>query len=192
MKHYIIYIPGLGDNYDGLRRFLLFFWRVYGVTVEHVPVKWYDGKPYEEKYKRVNAAITNAQALGYTVSVIGESAGGSMAVNLFARNDTLHRLISLCGVNSYKTPISPRIFERGPAFKESVSILNESQARAIKTRVRQITSITARYDQTVPIKSNVIPGARRVTVWSMGHLTTIVLCLSILSFIPICEVRRKI
>lgn len=191
MKHYIVYIPGLGDSYDGLRRFLLFFWRIYGVKVEHVPVKWYDGKSYQEKYKRVAAAVQNAQALGYTVSVMGESAGGSMAMNIFARNELIHRLISLCGVNSYKTPISPRIFERGPAFKESVSILNASQAGAIK-REQQITSITALYDETVPIKSNIIPGARRVTIWSIGHLITIVLSLSILSFIPIREVRRKV
>lgn len=192
MRHYIVYIPGLGDNYDALRRFLLFFWRLYGVRVEYVSMKWYDGRPYNEKYKRVTAAIQNAQALGYTVSVIGESAGGSMAMNVFARNEKLHRLVSLCGVNSYTTPISPRIFQRGPAFKESVSILNASQADVVKTRVQRITSITARYDPVVPIKSNIIPNARQVTVWSMGHFTTILLCLSILSFIPICEVKRKI
>jgi hypothetical protein len=192
MKYYIIYIPGLGDNYDGLRRFLLFFWRMYGFKVEHVPMKWYDGKSYDEKYKRVESAIRNAQALGYTVSVIGESAGGSMAMNIFARNERLYRLVSLCGVNSYKTPISPRIFQRGPAFKESVSILNESQADAVKKRANRMTSITGYYDPTVPIKSNIIPGARQVTIWSIGHLTTIVLCLSLLSFVIVREVRRKI
>ncbi|MDB5177642.1 MAG: hypothetical protein JWO61_25 [Candidatus Saccharibacteria bacterium] len=191
MKHYIVYIPGLGDGYDGLRRFLLFFWRIFGVKVEHVPMKWYDTKSYEEKYKRVDAAIRNAQALGYTVSVIGESAGGSIAMNLFARNETLHRLISLCGVNSYRTPISPRIFQRSPAFKESVSMLNESQTDALK-RVKHITSVTARYDPTVPIKSNIIPGARHVTIWSVGHLTTILLCLSLFSFVLVREVRRNI
>lgn len=187
-----MYIPGLGDNYDGLRRFLLFFWRIYGVKVEHVPMKWYDGKPYEDKYKRVNATIRNAQALGYTVSVIGESAGGSMAMNLFARNESLYRLVSLCGVNSYRTPISPRIFQRGPAFKESVSILNDSQTGAIKDRVKRITAITAYYDPTVPVRSNIIPGARRVTIWSVGHFTTIVLCLSIFSFVVIREVKRSL
>ena len=190
MRHYIVYIPGLGDGYDGLRRFLLFFWRVYGVKVEHVPMKWYDGKSYEEKYKRVAAAIQNAQALGYAVSVVGESAGGSMAMNIFARNDLIHRLVSLCGVNSYKTPISPRIFERGPAFKKSVSIIDASQSNAIKARVDRMTSITAYYDPTVPIKSNIIPGARRVTIWSLGHLTTILLCLSVFSFIVVREARR--
>lgn len=192
MKHYIVYIPGLGDSYDGLRRFLLFFWRIYGIKVEHVPVKWYDGKSYQEKYKRVAAAVQNAQALGYTVSVMGESAGGSMAMNIFARNQSLYRLVSLCGVNSYKTPISPRIFQRGPAFKESVELVNASQSDTIKFRVKNVTSITALYDETVPIKSNIIPGARRVTIWSIGHLITIVLCLSILSYIPIREVRRKV
>lgn len=192
MRHYIIYIPGLGDSYDGIRRFLLFFWRIYGVKVEHVPMRWYDGRNYDEKYTRVEAAIKNAQALGYTVSIIGESAGGSMVLNIFARNQSIHRSISLCGVNSYKSPISKRIFERGPAFKESVSIVNESQAQARTLRAKQITSITASYDPTVPIESNVIPGARHIKLRSIGHLTTILFCLSFGSFIPVREVRRKI
>ena len=192
MKHYIIYIPGLGDGYDTLRRFLLFFWQIYGVKVELVPTKWYDGRSYEEKYNRVDAAIKKAQQAGYIVSVIGESAGASMAMNIFARHESLHRLVSLCGVNSYKTLISPRIFQRGPAFKESVSLLNTSQADAVKTRATHMTSITARYDPVVPIESNIIPGARRISVWSVGHFTTIMLCLSVLSFTVVREIRRKI
>lgn len=192
MKHYILYISGLGDGYDGFRNFLLSFWRIFGVRTELVPMQWYDGKNYEEKFARVEKAIKQAQGKGYTVSLIGESAGGSMAMNIFARDESLHRLISLCGVNSYRTPISPRIFQRGPAFKRSVSILNESQASAVKTRIKHITVITAIYDPTVPIKTNVVPGARRVTIWSIGHLTTIILSLSIFSFILVREVRRKI
>lgn len=192
MEHHILYISGLGDNYDGIRRFFLFFWRIFGVRAELVSMQWYDGKPYDEKYKRVIAAIEASQARGYSVSLVGESAGGSMAMNVFARTESIHRLISLCGVNSYRTPISPRIFKRGPAFKESVSILNESQAKAIKDRLKRISSVTAVFDQTVPIKTNIIPGARRVTLWSIGHLTTILLCLSLFSFIVVREVRRQI
>ena len=192
MRHYILYIPGLGDSYDGFRKFSIFFWRIFGVRTELIPMQWYDGKNYEDKLIRVERAIKRAQSKGYTVSLIGESAGGSMAMNVFAHDESLYRLISLCGVNSYKTPISPRIFQRGPAFKESVSILNDSQSIAIKTRVKRITVITALYDPTVPIKSNIVSGARRVTIWSIGHLTTIVLCLTIFSFVLVREVKREI
>lgn len=192
MKHYIIYIPGLGDRYDPLRRFLLFFWRIFGVTVEHVPMKWYDGKSYEQKYKRVDSAIRNAQTLGYTVSVIGESAGGSMAMNVFARNDSIYRMISLCGVNTARSPIASSIFRKGPAFETSVSTIADSQTDVKKQKIEHVTSITALYDPTVPIGRNMIPGARHVKLWSVGHFPTIVLALSLLSFIVVREVRRPV
>jgi hypothetical protein len=192
MKHYIVYIPGLGDGYDKMRAFLLQFWRIYGVTVELVPMKWYDGKPYKDKYDRVKTAVNNAEALGFTVSVIGESAGGSMAMNIFARHSSLYRMVSLCGINTAQTPIASSIFRRGPAFKESVSSLAQSRADALQSRNDQITSITAAYDPTVPVKRNIIPGVRHITVWSIGHFTTIVLCLSLFSFIVVREIRRRV
>jgi len=190
MRHYIIYIPGLGDGYDPLRRLALFFWRIFGVTVEYVPMKWYDGKPYDEKYRRVEAAVRNAQALGFTVSLIGESAGATMAMNVFARNKSLHRMVSLCGVNSGNTPISPKIFKRSPGFQQSVSLVNESRAKVIKSRHAQVTSVIAMSDSTVPPEKNTIPGARQVKIWTMGHIFTITLCLSVLSFVIVRQVRR--
>lgn len=189
-KHYIIYIPGLGDHYDTVRRFFLFFWRVYGIKTELVPMQWYDGRPYDEKYQRVLAAIKKAEAAGHKVTLIGESAGASMAMNVFAEDTFLHRMISLCGVNNYNTPISPRIFQRGPAFKESVELLNNSQHIAIASRADRIVSVTALHDPTVSVEKNRIPGIRHIVVRSLGHLTTILLCLSFCSFLLIREVRR--
>jgi len=192
VRHYIIYIPGLGDGYDPLRRLALLFWRIFGVTVEYVPMKWYDGKSYDEKYQRVETAVRNAQALGFTVSIVGESAGASMAMNVFAQTSSVHRLISLCGVNSSHTPISPRIFKRSPGFKQSVSRVDRSRTKVIASRVGQVTSIIARSDSTVPPEKNSISGARQIEIWSMGHIFTIVLCLSICSFIVIQQVRRRV
>lgn len=191
MRHYIIYIPGLGDHYDGVRRFFLFFWRVFGVRTQLVPMQWYDGQPYEEKYQRIEKAIEKAEAAGYQVSLIGESAGASAAMNTFARHTSLHRLISLCGVNNYNTPISPRILKRGPAFKQSVELLNDSQAMALAARPTRITSVTALYDPVVAVDTNVISGVRHRTIWSIGHLTTILFCLSVYSFVLVREIRRS-
>ena len=156
-----------------------------------MPMQWYDGKPYEEKHRRIKMAIEKAEAAGYQVSLIGESAGASAAMNTFARHTSLHRLISLCGVNNYNTPISPRIFKRGPAFKQSVELLSESQAMALATRAKRITSVTALYDSVVAVETNIIPGVRRKTIWSIGHLTTIILCLSVYSFVIVREIRRN-
>jgi hypothetical protein len=155
-------------------------------------MKWDDGKSYDEKYKRVTSVIQNAQALGFTVSIIGESAGASIGMNVFAASKDIHRFVSLCGVNNPKTSISSHIFARSPAFKESVSQLAHSRAKAIRSRIDRITVVTARRDSTVPVEQNTIPGARTVKIWSMGHGVTIMLCLSLLSFVIVREVRRRI
>lgn len=192
MKHYIIYIPGLGDHNDGLRRFLLFFWQIFDVKTELVPMQWYDGKPYEEKFNRVELVIKKATAKGYTVSLVGESAGASMAMNVFARNTSPHRMMSFCGVNRLHDDISPHIFKRSPAFKESIELLETSRDLAVKSKLGRIVSVTALADPTVSVKKNIIPGARHVKIWSVGHFTTILLCLSIYSFILIRELKRPV
>lgn len=190
MKHHIIYISGLGDNYDGIRRFLLRFWQIYGVHTQLVPMQWYDGKSYEEKYDRVVDAIEAAKKQGYQVSVIGESAGGSMAMNVFARNDSLYRLVSLSGVNTFHTTVSPRILARSPAFKESLSYLDASREHAVKKQPESIVSIAALVDSTVFVSKNKIKGVKNMRVFSVGHIPSILLCLSVFSFIVVREVKR--
>lgn len=190
MKHYIIYIPGLGDRNDGIRRFLLRFWRVFGVRTELVPMQWNDGSPYQEKYNRVVLAIKEAKAQGFEVSIIGESAGASMAMNVFASSSSLHRMVSLCGVNSPNAPIAPHIFAKSPAFEESVGNLQASRESVICDRKDQVSSVTALIDTTVPVGVNRISHVRNIRVPSIGHVVTILLCLTIFSFVLIREIRR--
>lgn len=192
MKRYIIYIPGLGDHNDGLRRFLLFFWRLFGVKTELVPMQWYDGRSFEEKFDRVEIAVEKAVAKGYNVSLVGESAGASMAMNVFSRNNSIDRMMSLCGVNYSHANISPQIFKKSPAFKTSVSLLEQSRSVAVGDKLDRIVSVTAISDPTVSVKKNTIPGAKHIMIWSIGHFTTIVLCLSIFSFVLVRELKRSV
>lgn len=191
MKHYIIYIPGLGDHYDGVRHFFLRFWKIYGVQTQLVPMQWYDGESYQTKYDKITAAVTDAKEKGYTVSLVGESAGASIAMNAFARNESLHRLISLCGVNSFHASVSPRILAKSPAFKESLWHLTASQEKAVSQRRKDIISIAALSDSTVSVSKNRINGVKNMRVFSVGHITSILLCLSLFSFILVREIKRK-
>lgn len=191
MKHYIIYIPGLGDHYDGVRRFFLRFWKIYGVKTQLVPMQWYDGESYQIKFDSVTAAVMAAKEKGYTVSLVGESAGASMAMNVFAQEESLRRLISLCGVNSFHASVSPRILVRSPAFKESLRHLAESQKTAVSQRHKDIISIAALSDPTVSVSKNRINGVKNMQVFSIGHITSILLCLSFFGFIVTREIKRK-
>lgn len=190
MKHYIIYIPGLGDRYDGLRRFLLMFWRIYGVKTELVPMQWYAGGDFSDRSSKIQAAITAAQQKGYTVSLIGESAGGSAALNVMAENASLYLTISLAGVNDPNTPISSHIFRKSLAFKESVGLLQSSRDTVLKSRTSDIVSITGKSDPTVPVTKNLLPGAYHKKVWVYGHVQTILSVLSFMSFVPINIIKQ--
>jgi hypothetical protein len=190
MRHLIIYVPGLGDDYDWVRRFFLIFWRIYGVKAQLVSMQWYDGESYDEKYARVKAAIEAGEKQGYTVSIIGESAGASMAMNIFSRTPSLHKMISLCGVNLSSAPVSPHIFARSPAFKQAVSSLTASKDQAVSNRAADILVVVGFVDTKVPPLKNRITGVGQRKVFGFGHIPTILLCLSVYSFMLIREIKR--
>lgn len=188
MKEYIIYIPGLGDHYDGLRQRSLSWWRIFGVKTELVPMQWYDGKPHADKQQLLHHAINKALNNGYRVSLVGESAGASIAMAAFADDNRLHRLVTLCGVIDPDAVVSPKIYRRGPAFKTAMA--NLSQINRSNLGSRRVTVITSLYDPVVSQKTNIIPGNRPIRIPSIGHLVTITLCLTIYSLVVIRQVKK--
>lgn len=178
MVHHIIYIPGLGDRYDGGRRLALKGWRALGVRAELVPMQWYDGASYEAKYQQVIAAIDRAQRAGHVVTLIGESAGGSMAINVAASVPTLHKLLTIGGVASPTMPVAASTLRKSPAFKDSIQHLGDSLPRLNKDVT---TVVRAKFDPVVTYKYSHIEGARDHPLPSIGHLTTIALSLTVFS-----------
>lgn len=188
MKNFIVYIPGLGDHYDGGRSFALWFWRVYGFKVCLVPVKWYGGGTYEQKLNLVIARATDAINKGYKVTLIGESAGASLAINAAAQLPDINKIILIAGVNSSKLSISPHIQRRSPSFIASSQAITTSLTGV---NVSKIHTVRALLDGTVSSRFNDIPGAHKHVVWSFGHIPTIFLCLTLLSPMIIAIIKPK-
>jgi pimeloyl-ACP methyl ester carboxylesterase len=186
--HHIIYIPGLGDNYDDTRRKALRLWRIYGVTTELVPMQWYDRRPYEEKVRAIDDAITAAFSRGQQISLVGESAGASIALNVFAHDQRIFHLVTVCGVVDADASVSPTLYARSPAFKTSMSLLADSLAQ-LGEREQDIRTITSLYDPVVNQKRNIITNVHPTRIWVTGHMTAIVLCLSVLA---VMVVRRAV
>lgn len=187
MKQHIFYIPGLGDHYDVGRSVALKLWRLFGVRATLVPMKWYEGGTYATKLTEVATAVKKAKAAGERVTLIGESAGASLALNAAAVLPQVDRVITLAGVNSSQLPISPRIFARSPAFADS--------SRAIDTSLttlnpRIVHTVRALWDPVVSPKYDRIQGAHHHVVFAVGHLTSIVLLLTIYSPYVIYLVKR--
>ncbi len=176
----IIYISGLGDRYDSFRRLALKHWGIYGVETELVSMSWADGKSYEEKKQRVIDAIHAVDSTSTRVVIIGESAGGSMALNVYAdQADYIFKAMTLCGKNTGPEKVSPSYYRRNPAFKTSMSLVNDSINRLKKSDRQRFISLHPIVDGVVPVKDTLIPDCKTVTLFSFGHLTTIFLALTI-------------
>lgn len=191
VRHHVIYISGLGDLYDGPRRFFLKFWQMYGVKTELVAMQWTNDESYEDKFMRVKQAIETAQASGRRVSLVGESAGASMMFNVAADEPELYGIVSLCGVNTSKTPVATSILHKKPAFARAIKTLDDAREKVMITKADHVTAITARRDQSVPVSTNQIVGAQHIKVFSVGHLTTIFLCLTVYNFIVVRAIKRS-
>lgn len=168
----IIYIPGIGDQYDGFRRFMLRFWQLWGVSTEYVSISWYDGGSFEEKMKRIASAIESADSK--RVVLIGESAGATLALHTSLGYKNIHRVITLCGVAQPGTPVSGHLRRRAPALDEAVNTLPENFSVSVH-------SVRALYDGTVGKKWSKTNGATIHTIWMIGHRMTIVACLTVLA-----------
>lgn len=186
---HLLYLSGFGDRYDTLRRRLLGWWRFRDVTVELVPMRWESGETFEQKLARLDQAIDRARSK--RVVLLGESAGGSMVVHLCARRpDAVYRAMTLCGKNTHPETVGEQYFARSPAFRTSMERLNDSLAALTDKQRREFVSAHPLYDPVVPVHETVLPGCRRVRLWTVGHFTAIVLGLTVLSPLLVRAARR--
>lgn len=174
----IIYVPGLGDGYDSFRTRALKRWSRPGVSAQIVTMKWRDlHETYAEKQQRLQDAIDVATA--DRIVLVGESAGGSMVVAETLRaNSKVDRCITICGKNSKANRVSPSLYAKNPAFRNSMLAADQ----AIKTMnpkkgSKKFTVFYSPYDPVVQQVDTILPGAKMKKIPMIGHLLSIVFVL---------------
>lgn len=191
-KHCILYVPGLGDNYDPLRRFFLKSWRVFGVQTQLAPMSWRDGRSYENKLQQLGEVIADKYHQGYKITLLGESAGGSMVLNAYAKyGDMIFRAMTICGKNTAPRTVSSKIYSKNPSFKTSMHQTPKSVEQLTKQERQRFISVHPVHDGYVPVNQTLIPDCQQVCLWSGGHLTTIFLALSLFSPIMVRTAIKK-
>ncbi|MDB5187405.1 MAG: hypothetical protein JWM07_877, partial [Candidatus Saccharibacteria bacterium] len=114
-------------------------------------------------------------------TLVGESAGGSMAINLFAAHPKVARLITVAGVNMPSAPVEQVKLRKSSAFATSRQQLRDSLLRIDENRRHDIYTLSALNDNVVQSQHSVIPGSHARRILSVGHLATIALCLTVIS-----------
>ena len=173
MRRKIIYIPGLGDRYDGLRRLGLNLWKRKNTEVVLVSMKWLDkNETYEGKLARIKAEIDKDSEA--SVTLVGESAGGGMALAAFMEFDErLERVVTVCGMNQGVGSVSPYLYKRNPGFKDTMHAADDSVTGLSKAQKAKLYIIYSSKDYTVRPSNTLIPGVRSNDIGTFGHMQAI-------------------
>jgi len=141
-------------------------------------MRWTDGSSYEEKIKRLDDLV--ARSKGKKIILIGESAGGSVALNMYAQNpEAYYKVLTLCGKNTRADLVSPKLYVKNPAFKTSMYLAEQSVKKLTLRQRRAFISIHPLADHVVPVPQTLIPGCKEVTLWTVGHFATIIFALTL-------------
>lgn len=190
-KHYVIIIPGLGDNYSGIQikliKLALKIWR--GQRLEpiiHI-VGWRDKRiDFSAKLKKLIALIDDLHNQGHAVSVVGYSAGGGFALNAFyERRGIIKGAVSICGRlrdGGHKGFRSLKLRSIvSPAFLQSVRMWESREPDLTEAERARIMTVSALWDQLAPRDTTSVVGAHNLIFPTVGHITTGAMALAVLS-----------
>lgn len=174
MKHAIIYVPGLGDSRIAGQQRAVRTWTLYDVKPELFQMNWADGELFQPKLQRLLDTIDSLAENGYDVSLVGVSAGASAVLNAYAaRKSKVHGVVIICGKVNHPEAVSPALYAKNPAFKESMDRLPDSLDVLGEQYRKRILSIRPIADYTVPVRDTRIKGVKQGLIPTIGHVPSI-------------------
>lgn len=177
---HLIYLPGLGDGYDGVRRLALTMWRKLGLRVTFIPLRWNDtNETYQAKRARIEAIVDSSRHGEKTV-LVGESAGGAIALAAGLNDGRIDQVITLCGKNRGAERLARSIDKLHPAFRDAVKDADMQLAHSSVAERRKVVTFYSERDMVVAKRDTLIPDAKAVRVRIPGHQVVIMAILFVI------------
>jgi len=177
--NHVIVIPGLGNNVKK-HELVMEGWKKYGIIPHVFDIKWKTEEngfqPKLDQALRLIDSLTNKNA---KISIIGNSAGSSFALNIFGeRKQQINKVIINCGrVRDGDWPwfTFGEATESSPSFKESVLRAQKLEKTLINNDRKKILTLRPLFDEVVPPFTVPIKGATNKIVPSIEHSISIAL-----------------
>lgn len=173
MKQHIVYVPGLGDRYDFIRKLGLRRWRRPGVRVTHVPMRWRDPvETFDEKLARIQTVVEHYP--DEVVVLVGESAGGAVVLAAMREfHDSVDRVVTICGMNHGVHNVNPRLYEQNPAFQSAMQGADTVYGSLTEAEKDKLLTIYSSRDFTVRPDNSLITGVASYDLRTLGHMSAI-------------------
>lgn len=169
-RHYIVYVPGLGDSRILGQSLAVRAWRLQGVSSEAFRMNWADSEAFEPKLERLVARIDSLTEQGYAVSLIAASAGASAALHAYgARPGKLHGMVAICGKLQGIHSVHPTTYGRNPSFQQSMQLLEQTHGQLNREARQRILSMHALADEAVPLNDTKMQNVQSATMPVAGH-----------------------
>lgn len=140
---------------------------------------------FELKLERVVALIDTYCAYGYTVSLLGTSAGGSAVVNAFTmRKDKIHKVINICGRLRKGENVFPTLEKASltsESFYDSVIQCETNLKNLTKEDCKRILTFRPLFDELVPSSTVSVPGATNIILPTIEHILSISIAMTVFS-----------
>ena len=171
--HSVIILPGLGDRVGNLR-FATRWWNAQGLTPYVLRMGWSDrGRNLQNMLNEVIELAEKLSAEGL-VSVVGTSAGGSAAFNVFyERPDLFVHAVNVCGrlrEGEHNFRSLDIMAATSPVFKQSVLLFESRESELTPALRARMMTVRARFgDECVPGDTSRLDGAHSMLVPVFGH-----------------------
>ena len=180
-KHFAVILPTLMDDVMAVRWFTG-FWPLRGLTPVVLKFGW-KGIKNEDDFKRsLDKAIAEVDRLAKLgrVSLVGCSAGGSVAINIFSqRKNIVHRVIDVCG--ALRPGVASGKFDTA-GYLKALELCGRAMAGLDEEGRKRIMTIRPRFgDEFVKAEQVSLPGAVNITVPTFEHMLSIMLSLTLFS-----------
>lgn len=162
----VIIVPGLGDRTDYIERVTQNWPQRYSLEPAVYAFGWYDpAESYDQKQTELKTKIDELTELGQ-VSIIGISAGGSLAVNVLDRYpDQIACAVNICGlVRIRDKDQSSERFVRSPLLRKSVEEV--STHKILSDRIMTLRPL---FDGIVATENVPIEGAQNIRMRTALH-----------------------
>lgn len=170
-------IPGLGGQQAMNRAFAIAkHWKDRQTTVSMFDPEWHTDEPLDQKFQRLLTFFDEISS-EVDVFIVAYSAGGPLAISLFAERKTIKRCILIsCKLVGSQT-IGPVFQRRAPALLPAVQASERILDTLTTDEAARCICMRPFLDEVVPIKDMLFKGAKRARIPSILHAPSIALAL---------------
>jgi len=181
--NHVIVIPGLGNNVKK-HEWIMEGWKKYGIIPHVFGTKWKtDENGFQQKLDQALRLIDSLTNKNAKISIIGNSAGSSFALNIFGeRKQQINKVIINCGrVRDGDWPwfTFSQATKSSHSFKESVLRAQQLEKTFTNVDRKKILTLRPLFDEVVPPLTVPILGAKNEKMLTIGHSLSIALNLTL-------------